>query len=72
MTDTVQDTQILSTPIVSTSETVTISKQEYHFLQVVADIMRRDYIAVHTDKDIICTATAQEWDKAIEDLDSLD
>ena len=54
----------------ATTDTVTISKQEYHFLQVVADIMRRDYIALHTDKDIDCTATAFEWDKAIENLDS--
>jgi len=61
-----------------TDETVTISKDEYHKLQVIADIMRRDYIFAHTsptsdeyEQAMKNTASTAEWKAAIEDLDGL-
>jgi len=52
--------------------TIRITKIEYHYLQQVADIMRRDYIAVHAKNpaENLC-ANAEEWDGAIEKLDAV-
>ena len=59
-------------------QTVTISKDEYDKLQLIADIMRRDYLAVTLPEGtqdatdaLLATATAAEWKTAIEDLDGL-
>ena len=59
-------------------KTVTIPKDEYDKLQLIADIMRRDYLAVTLPAGtqdaadaLLATATAAEWKTAIEDLDGL-
>lgn len=58
-------------------DTVTISAKEYHALQVVADIVRRDYIAINAEPGtqdaqdaLLATATAAEWKTAVEALDA--
>jgi hypothetical protein len=57
--------------------TITISAEEYYALQYVADIMRRDYIAVNAEPGtqaaqdaLLATATAAEWKAAVEALDA--
>jgi len=59
-------------------KTIYISEDEYYKLQKIADIMRRDYLAVTLPAGtqdaadaLLATATADEWKKAIEDLDGI-
>ena len=51
------------------TDTVTISKDEYHALQVEADFARSDYIALHAGK-LENLSDPAAWDAAVEALDA--